>query len=151
MDEDSDAAGVIVVGVDGSDGSLEALRWAAAQAEATGDTLEVLMAWEWPNAWGRTPAWPPGQDPADQTTRLLAEAVDRALGPRHSPPVHQVVVEGHPASALIAASEHAALLVVGSRGLGGFAGLMLGSVTQHCTTHAACPVVVVRHRPTQSD
>lgn len=107
------------------------------------------MAWEWPTSWGRTPTWPPGQDPADETRKLLAEAVDSVLGRHSALDVHEVVVEGHAAPALIAASEHADLLVVGSRGHGAFAGMLLGSVSQHCVTNAACPVVVVRHRPSE--
>jgi len=135
---------VIVVGVDGSESSLQALQWAVGLTDATGAKLEAVMAWEWPNVWGPTPTWPPDQDPAEETRKLLAQAVDSVLGPGSAQKVQQVVTEGHAASVLIAASEHADLLVVGSRGHGTFAGALLGSVSQHCVTHAVCPVVVVR-------
>jgi len=147
MNTGSEKNGVIVVGIDGSESSREALHWAVAQAKVTGVTVEAVMAWAWPTSWGRTPTWPPGQDPADETRKLLAEAVDSVLGRHSALDVHEVVVEGHAAPALIAASEHADLLVVGSRGHGAFAGMLLGSVSQHCVTNAACPVVVVRDRP----
>lgn len=146
MDTGSESRGVIVVGVDGSESSLDALRWGAAQAKVTGATLEAVMAWTTPTSWGRTSTWPPGLDPEEETRRLLAEAVESALGPERAVQVHEVVVEGHAAPALIAASERADLLVVGSAGHGGFAGMLLGSVSQHCATNARCPVVVVRRR-----
>jgi len=140
---------VIVVGVDGSDSSLKALHWALGLAKVTGAKLEAVMAWEWPNAWGRTPSWPPDQDPTKETEKLLAEAVDSVLGPHSAIDVQETVAEGHAASVLIAASGHADLLVVGNRGHGTFAGTLLGSVSQHCVTNAVCPVVVVRHRPSE--
>lgn len=146
MDAGIQKNSVIVVGIDGSDSSLKALHWAVAQAKVTGARLEAVMAWEWPTSWGRTPAWPPGQDPVEGTQKLLAEAVESVLGPHSALDVQEVVVEGHAAAVLIAVSEHADLLVVGSRGHGTFAGMLLGSVSQHCVTHAVCPVVVVRHR-----
>jgi nucleotide-binding universal stress UspA family protein len=145
MNADTKKNSVIVVGVDGSESSLEGLRWAATQAKVTGATLEAVMAWEWPTFWGRTPTWPPGFDPEDETPKVLAEAVEGVLGSESTLDVREVVVEGHPARVLIAASEHADLLVVGSGGQGGFAGIFLGSVSQHCAASAACPVVVVRH------
>jgi nucleotide-binding universal stress UspA family protein len=145
MDADIARASVIVVGVDGSESSVDALRWAGAHAKVTGARLEVVMAWRWPTSWGRTPTWPPGQDPQGETRKLLAGTVESALGAPGALHVRQVVVEGDAAPALIAASEHADLLVVGSRGHGAFAGTLLGSVSRHCVTHAACPVVIVRH------
>ncbi len=138
--------GVIIIGMDGSQSSREALHWAVEQAKVTGATLEAVMAWESPIPWGRTPTLPPGQDPEDETRKLLAEAVESVLGPHSAHDVHEVVVEGHAAPTLIAASEHADLLVVGSRGHGAFAGMLLGSVSQHCATNARCPVVIVRPR-----
>jgi nucleotide-binding universal stress UspA family protein len=135
---------MIVVGVDGSESSIDALRWAATQARLTGASLEAVMAWEWPTAWGRTPTWPPGWDPDVETRKQLAGAVEKALGPRSTVDVHQVVVEGHAASVLVDAAIHADLLVVGHRGSGTFVGTMLGSVSQRCLTHAPCPVTVVR-------
>ncbi len=122
MDAGNEKSSVIVVGIDGSESSLQALHWAVTQAKATGATLEAVMAWVSPTFWGRTPTWPPGQDPEEETRRGLAEAVESVLGPHGASDVQEVVVEGHPASALIAASEHADLLVVGSSGHGAFVG-----------------------------
>jgi len=147
MDAGVKKGGVIVVGVDGSKPSLEALHWAAAQAHLTGATLDAVMVWRWPTSWGRTPTWPPGQEPEEETGKLLAQVVESVLGPHGSVDVHQVVVEGHTAPALIAAAERADLLVLGSRGHAGFGGMLLGSVSQHCVTNAGCPVVIVRHGP----
>ncbi len=138
-------SGLIVVGVDGSDSSLEALRWAANQARLTGAALEVLATWEYPTSLGWAPAWPPDWDPEGDARKALAEVVEKVLGPHTDIEVRQVVTEGHAALALVNAAEHADLLVVGSRGHGAFAGMLLGSVSEHCATHSPCPVVIVRH------
>lgn len=133
----------IVVGVDGSESSRHALHWAVAQSKVMGATLEAVTTWAPPIPWGRTPTLPSSQDPADRARKVLAEAVESVLGPHSALDVQEVVVEGHAAPTLIAASKRADLLVVGSRGHGPFAGMLLGSVSRHCVTNAACPVVVV--------
>jgi nucleotide-binding universal stress UspA family protein len=150
MAQDSNVAqepntGVIVAGVDGSDSSLEALRWAARQAEVTGAALEVLASWEYPTSFGWAPPLPSDWDPEAETRKSLQEAIDTALGPDRSIEIRQTVVEEHAAPALVAASKHADLLVVGSRGHGEFVGMLIGSVSEYCVTQASCPVVVVRH------
>lgn len=134
----------IVVGVDGSPPSVAALRWAAEQAELTGAAVEVITTWEFPTSYGWVPAFPPDFDPAADTARQLAETVRIALGERPAVEVRTTVLEGHAALALADASKGAALLVVGSRGHGAFAGMLLGSVSEYCVAHASCPVVVVR-------
>jgi nucleotide-binding universal stress UspA family protein len=138
---------VIVVGVDGSDSSKDALRWAAGQARVTGATLRAITTWHIPMInYG---AAMPGSIEAD-VTQDCKEALDQALaevaGPEPSIKVLADVVEGHPAEVLVRAAEKAELLVVGSRGHGAFKGMFLGSVSTHCVSHAPCPVVVVRHR-----
>jgi nucleotide-binding universal stress UspA family protein len=130
---------VIVVGVDGSPCSLEALRWAARQAELTGAELHAVMAWSLPEIYGYVP-----RDFGGETREALARAVEQALGPQPRIPVVCQAVEGHPAEALIDASRDAQLLVVGSHGHGSFRGMLLGSVSQHCVGHAHCPVLVMR-------
>ncbi len=145
MDTDIEQTGVIVVGVDGFE-SLDALQWAAAQAKLTHASLETITAWTRPTYWGREPVGPPGWDPEEQAQEMLAEVVESVLGPDAGLEVRQVVVEGRAAPVLIAATEHADLLVVGSRGHAAFANMLLGSVSMHCTTHARCPVVVVHPR-----
>ncbi|HLG67213.1 MAG TPA: universal stress protein [Acidimicrobiales bacterium] len=140
----------IVVGVDGSDASKEALRWAAAQAEATGASLRVVIAWEFPAAWGGVPL-PASYDPEQSARQAAEEVIDEVLGADRRPDVRLDVVESRPAPALIEAARGADLLVVGSRGHGAFTGMLLGSVSQHCVGHAPCPVVVVRARPEAPD
>jgi nucleotide-binding universal stress UspA family protein len=137
--------GLIVVGVDGSESSIEALRWAVAQARLTNASLEVLSTWELPTSFGWSPPWPADFNPEKQTKTALAEIVDHELGTQSGLEVRQSVVEGNAALALVHAAKHAELLVVGSRGHGAFTGMLLGSVSEYCAAHAHCPVVVVRH------
>lgn len=133
-----------VVGVDGSPSSLAALDWAAHQAEHTGATLEVLGSWEWPMTYGAPLALPEGYDPAADTRRELENAIASVRAAHPDVEFRVVVVEGHPAPSLVEASKGADLLVVGSRGHGAFAGMLLGSVSEHCAAHAYCPVLVLR-------
>jgi nucleotide-binding universal stress UspA family protein len=135
---------VIVVGVDGSRASHQALRWAAAEAGRRGAALDVVHAWMTPY-----PLNPPDYftDPAPFQARG-AEVLERALAsltlPEPAPTeVRPVLVQEYPSTALLQAAEGAALLVVGSRGRGGFSGLLLGSVSQNCVQHAPCPVAVI--------
>ena len=139
-------SGLIVVGVDGSKPSLGALRWAANQARLTGASLEVIATWEYPTSLGWAPAWPPDWDPGEDARKALAEVVAEVLGPQTDIDVRQVVLEGHAALALVSAAAKADLLVVGSRGHGAFAGMLLGSVSEHSATHSPCPVVIVHNR-----
>jgi len=134
----------IVVGVDGSPSSKAALRWALEQARRTGGRVQAIAAWEVPATYGWAPVFP-YEDLAVTAGKVLGEAVLEVVGSGEPDvPVVESVVAGHPAQALLDASVHAGLLVVGSRGHGAFAGTLLGSVSQHCVQHARCPVVVVR-------
>lgn len=139
-------AGVILVGIDGSESSVAALKWAAGQARLTGCSLEVVTAWQYPVTFGWAPAWPPEFDPAKEAAEALDGIVADALGGEPRIDVRQIVVEGHPAQVLVEASDRAEHLVVGSRGHGAFTGMLLGSVSEHCASSASCPVTVVRHR-----
>jgi nucleotide-binding universal stress UspA family protein len=134
----------IVGGVDGSESSKNALRWAAAQAGLTGSEIEVVTTWEYPPTLGWAPPYPSDFDPNEDARKALSDAVDEVLGTDRSLKVTLTVTEGHPGFVLSAASRGANLLVVGSRGHGAFAGMLLGSVSEYCAAHAACPVVVVR-------
>lgn len=141
-------SGRIVVGVDGSISSLDAVRWARRQAELTGADLEAVISWKAPTQYGNEfsveeISW---RELAKDT--LLA-AIQQA-GDGTSISCTQTVAEGHPAQTLITASAEADLLVVGSRGHDGFAGMLIGSVSAHVIAHAACPVVVVRHQSPQT-
>jgi nucleotide-binding universal stress UspA family protein len=136
-------AGEVLVGVDGSAPSRAALRWALDQAKSTGSRVRAVIAWEVPMHTGR--AMIGYEDLGAAAGTLLSESVQEALDV-DAPEVEviETVLPGHPAQVLIDASAGAALLVVGSRGHGGFAGTLLGSVSQLCAQHAHCPVVVVR-------
>jgi nucleotide-binding universal stress UspA family protein len=129
----------VVVGIDGSEESRKALRWAARQAELTGAPLQALTAWEVPTIYG----WPTYEDVdlEKQARKRVEDTVRDTLGDR---PVEVTVVRGHPAGALVQASRNASLLVVGRRGHSELSELLIGSVSQHCVHHAHCPVVVVR-------
>ena len=135
----------IVVGVDGSESSLDALRWAARQASLTGASLRVITTWEISSATGWAPSFPPDYDPEQVSQQMLDEAVSGTLGAELKIPVERIVKEGHPAPVLIEAAAGADLLVVGCRGHGAFTGMLIGSVSEHLVAHAPCPVVVVRH------
>lgn len=141
----------IVVGVDGSPSSLAALRWAVRQAGFTGGAVDAVIAWQFPVASGGY-AWAPAAMLADTdyqeiAEKVMAEAIAAAVDPGTDVHVTDSVREGNAAQVLIAAADGAELLVVGSRGHGGFAEALLGSVGQHCVHHAPCPVVVIRGQP----
>ncbi len=142
--EESPGPGRIVVGVDGSPSSLQALAWAARQAHLAGSTLEVVSTWEWPTSYGWAVPVPDDFDP-EQDVRDSLEPAVAALQARF-PDLHieHHVVSGHPAPVLVEASKGADLLVVGSRGHGEFMGMVLGSTSEHCTANAHCPVLVYR-------
>ena len=148
----------VVVGVDGSAGAAEALRWAVAEARLRKGRLRVVHAWTYGYsglpmssfaAMGGFDSYVPFDDIDPVELQKAAEAVvETAIakvdGGVRGVHVERRVVEGGAAQVLIGAAVGADLLVVGSRGHGGFAGLMLGSVSQQCVHHAPCPVVVVR-------
>jgi nucleotide-binding universal stress UspA family protein len=137
----------IVVGVDGSRGSRAALTWAAAEAIDHQAELVVVNVWEHsllpPLGSGSVPHTPVA-DPSEAATDDLLKVITDELGENPSVRVQPVVRQGNPAEVLIEQSENANLLVVGPRGHGGFAGLVLGSVSQHVAAYARCPVAVVR-------
>lgn len=139
--------GRIVVGVDGSDESRTALRWAVDEAERRAAIVEALIAWHLPSWFmleggGRAEHKRLSVALRDTAADKLDHWVRAAVGARPVR-VEQLVVEQGAASALLEVSDGADLLVVGSRGLGGFRGLMLGSVSSQCVQHARCPVVIV--------
>lgn len=137
----------IVVGVDGSEHSKHALRWALEEARLRSASLRAVHAWLMPPyngyGFGVTPMIEPGVL-SEAAGELLDKAVDEVVGKATDVQVERKVVEGLAAQTLVEESEGADLLVVGSRGHGGFAGLLLGSVSQQCAHHAPCPVVIVR-------
>jgi nucleotide-binding universal stress UspA family protein len=135
-------ATTIVVGVDGSDSSRQALTWAMNYAALIDAKVDAVISWNYPTGYGMggvASEWNPGEDARD----LLAKAVTSVLGDDVSVPLTQVVREGNAAQVLLDETKDAQMLVVGSRGHGGFAGLLLGSVSAHCAEHAQCPVLVI--------
>ncbi|MEU4262737.1 MULTISPECIES: universal stress protein [Streptomycetaceae] len=136
----------VVVGVDGSGPSQEALRWAAHHAQLIGGVVEAVCAWDTPSEIGWAgPATEAGFD-LERARLRFTEGIQAVFGDVKPAEVHEVLVRGDPSEVLVRASEGAELLVVGNRGRGGFARAMLGSVSQRCAQHARCPVVVVRAR-----
>ena len=132
--------GRIVVGVDGSAASIEAVRWAVRYARLVGADVEAVTSWVYPASSGialDTIDW-------QQNARDILDATLSQALPDGSDHVIRTIVEDHPAAALVDAARGAELLVVGSRGHGAFTGMLLGSVSQHVAAHAPCPVVVVR-------
>ena len=138
----------IVAGVDGSDSSLSALRWAVRQAGLTGAAVDAVAAWHYPVAAGGFGYVPMGTgedyDFKEITEKALADAISSTVDPGSGVRVRGHVIEGNAAQVLLDASDGADLLVLGSRGHGGFAEALLGSVSQHCVHHARCPVLVIR-------
>lgn len=140
----------VVVGVDGSPTSYGALRWAVRHAQQIGGTVNAVAVYDVPGAVGWSA--PPVDAAFDEkiAREALADELKIAL-PGEDVPLVEQVVRGNPAKVLIEASDGAEVLVVGSRGRGGFASLLLGSVSQQCAAHASCPVVIVRPEAAGSD
>jgi nucleotide-binding universal stress UspA family protein len=141
-------SGRIVVGVDGSSASKAALAWAVEQAGLTGASVEAVIAWHYPIMVGGIPFAPiPVAENADFgafATKVLSDAIAEMVDPDGPVKVSSVVREGNSAQVLLDAADGAELLVVGSRGHGGFTEALLGSVSQACVHHARCPVVIIR-------
>jgi nucleotide-binding universal stress UspA family protein len=129
----------LVVGFDGSDGSRRALSWAADEARQRSAKLEVVRAWT-PGEFGTN------EEMGTLTQKRLEEDLASVLGAPPEGEVAAVAIQGHAAKVLLEQAQDADMLVVGSRGHGGFTGLVLGSVGVHLATHDSAPVVViVRH------
>lgn len=135
----------IVVGTDGSDPAQAAVAWAADEAARRLVALRILTAYEWP--WLGAPVGVIGEKERDvrgHAEEMVDAAVQEVAGTHRGLSVKGVSVYGDPARALLSAANDADLVVVGSRGRGGFASLLLGSVSQRVATHADCPVAVIR-------
>lgn len=141
-------ADVIVVGVDGSEGARRALDWAIDEARLRGAVVRAVMAWSYIDQPAERFDPDYGGDDAQEELDAL---VDAAIGAGATSgavepaavSVERIVVNDLPARALLDAAADADLIVVGARGIGGFKGLLLGSVSQQVVQHAPCPVVVV--------
>lgn len=132
----------VLVGVDGSESSRDALRYAGKIAAALGAPLRVITTWDYPALidFYPTVGWAPDVDAAT----ILETAVKDVFAANPPAALSTSVLAGPAAAALIRESRGAEMLVLGSRGRGGFVGLLLGSVSATCATHAHCPVLIVR-------
>jgi nucleotide-binding universal stress UspA family protein len=133
----------VVVGVDGSMGSAVALEFALAEARARRATLEVVHSWTIPAI--AVPYVPDTTDLESAARQLVDEMVGAAGVAADDPSVTRTVLPGAPAGTLLAAGDDADVIVVGSRGHGGFKGLLLGSVSHQVASHSTCPTIVVPH------
>ena len=166
--------GRVVVGVDGSEGSLKALRWALDEARTRGTSVHAVTGWTWHPTWEYSnvgnmyaapsavlpssyepfmnPPSPPEHGAEPDAVAAVRNDLDQAVekvvaeGWHDSVKVTTAAIEGHAAQVLLDSVGDSDLLVVGARGHGGFAGALLGSVSQHVVNHARCPVVVVPQR-----
>jgi nucleotide-binding universal stress UspA family protein len=142
------SGGRIVVGVDGSPSSKAALAWAVRQSQLTGASVEAVIAWQYPVLAGGmafAPLWVlEGSDLSVLAENVLTDAVEETVASDDRVRIRSTVREGDAARVLLETANGADLLVVGSRGHGGLAEALLGSVSQHCVHHARCPVVIVR-------
>jgi nucleotide-binding universal stress UspA family protein len=136
----------IVVGVDGSKHAEAALEFAAEEASLRGARLLVVCAWEIPMAFGPNAVYPSEllQGLPNEADITVQWAVARARELQPQVACEGEAIQGHPAAVLLKEAKHAGMIVVGSRGRGGFSSLLLGSVSQQVVHHAPCPVVVVR-------
>ena len=136
------ATNPIVVGVDGSEDSKAALKWAVEYGRRYDSPVEALAVWNVPYSFGYMPPYAESRaEVKDNARKMLDETVQDAVGSESG--VIQRFEHGLPAEVLVAASGSAQLLVLGTRGHGAFAGMLLGSVSQHCVSHSKCPFVVV--------
>jgi nucleotide-binding universal stress UspA family protein len=140
----------IIVGVDGSDASVEAVLGAQRLAAALGADLEAWACWDVPEDYEGYYQRVGTDALVRETERILAEAMTKAFGAELPQNVTPRLVRGNPRIALIEGSKDASMLVVGRRGRGRLAGLLLGSVSSACVTHAHCPVLVF-HTPAATE
>jgi len=146
MTSSETAGGVVVVGIDGSEASKDALRWATRYARTVGATVRAVTVWHFPGGFGWAPVPAISEMDLEADARAALKETIEQVGRTEGPVTIQTqVVEGPPALMLLRAAADADLLVVGSRGHGAFAGMLLGSVSEHCVHHATCPVVVIHH------
>ena len=139
-------AGRIVVGIDGSAGSFAALREAGRVARATASWLDVVTCWNDSTSAAGQPS-KGAEDLENEARKLLQDSVSNTFGTPLPDKISTSLIRGQARKKLIELSDGADMLVLGRRGYGRFAGLLLGSVSQACVTHAHCPVLVVNAGP----
>jgi nucleotide-binding universal stress UspA family protein len=133
----------IVVGVDGSESAREALVWAVDEARRRNATVEAVYAWHQPFVTGYAYMGEMDLGQFEEDAQRVLDTAVNAVDTSGIVPIERKLVAGSAASALVEEAKGAALLVVGSRGRGGFTGLLLGSVSQQAAHHAPCPIVII--------
>lgn len=151
LGQDPAATGRIVAGVDMSEGSRRALRWAVGEAAARGWTVQAVTVWRRVFDYGAEGYWPVDKETEKKAGAGLATVIGEVAGEEPAVKIESLVVEGDPAQRLCELAENAGLLVVGCRGRGGFAGLLLGSVSSKCARHSPRPVAIVHHHRAGQD
>jgi nucleotide-binding universal stress UspA family protein len=131
---------VIVAGVDGSPSSINALELAARLVPLAGDVIRAVTVWQYPVGFGTFA--PLDWNPDELAEKALDQALSAAFQDGRPCPIERRVLQGTAAQVLIDESRHASMVVVGSRGHGGFAGLLLGSVSSAVAERSSCPVVI---------
>ncbi|MEO8222492.1 MAG: universal stress protein [Specibacter sp.] len=145
MSIDQEPATIILVGVDGSESSIEALRQGVKLAVALGARVKAVTCWNTPTVY-QVPYSLGSVDFKGVAQEILDKAIERAFGLDWPENLTTDLIQGSARPTLIEASRDATLLVLGRRGFGGFTGLLMGSVSSACAAHAHCPVVIV-HAP----
>lgn len=140
--------GRIVVGVDGSGEAEAALRYGASLATAMDKRLDAVTVWSYPIAYSPLP---PAYNPDEDARSIARQTADRVFGQEWPAGFDAFAREGNAARVLIKESEDADMIIVGSRGHGGFAGLLLGSVSAQVAEHAQCPVLVYHDRESEGE
>ncbi len=149
----------VVVGVDGSPSSIAALRWAARLAPSMNAQIQAITTWQYPTGAGAGIGMGGGvgMEMADAPEAVATTILDQALSAAfaHTPPagLQRATLQGNPAQVLLDVSTDfdALMLIVGSRGHGGFVGLLIGSTSAYCAEHATCPVLVVHAAPDEDE
>ncbi|MBG6238627.1 nucleotide-binding universal stress UspA family protein [Mycetocola sp. CAN_C7] len=136
----------IIVGVDGSESSVNALREARRLAEALGSPLQSVAVWQQSHSMYDFYESETGWTPEESVAKLLRDTAQAAFGDDRPNGFTMTILQGAPTRSLIRHSAGAEMLVLGSRGHGGFTGLLLGSVSSACVAHALCPVLIVHNR-----
>ena len=136
----------ILVGVDGSECSRGALDFAAEEAALHGAPLRIVCVWDVPDVGYAVSAYPKEflEIIQEEAKAIVARSRARVAELRPTVPVEAVVIKGHPGTVIVEEAKDASLVIVGNRGRGGVASLLLGSVSHHVVHLAPCPVIVVR-------
>lgn len=133
----------VVVGVDGSESSLRALRWAAREAQARGGTVQAITVWTWDGTGSLAPTATSPLEERERAEEILEKAVASVADESPGVSIAADVIEDHPARALTQAARDADLLVIGSHGHSRLHHAVLGSISEECVRRATCPVVVL--------